>query len=744
MPKAVDKADLELFDREGNRAARLRLSLLPSAKAELGPLMIADEGDEPGLERVQLLEDGEYRYALEGTTRARGDVWLEPAEMFSPDAVGALEGRMRVRLSTGRVPIRLAASGEWLAEGAVEVRSTKLGYLTDYRRMLDDLVAFGSEVVLQRFAPAEQRFRLDPDADATSAYQRFCFLRAVIRSERVVAALARLVRQPYVEWSEESTMRPPSRGIRAGRDVARALHRPGPRIKNPAGTWELLPMLVATDTFREDVDNVANRFVRFVLEDWRNEVAHLGDAVELRARGERETPTARRARTEIEDTLAHLDDALSAPMFKEVGILREPPGANQVLQRRTGYREIVEAYMMSRFAAVLSWTGSDDVFGAGLRNVATLYEYWVFIQIVRVLSKLSADRVDFSRLFHETHGGVEMRLKQGAESLVRVTVTRANVPLLVDIAFNRSFRSGVGGESWTRTMKPDCSLEISPLVPRFDEPVRLHLDAKYRVNDVVDLVGGEESAAHPEDLLKMHAYRDAIVRAVGAYVVYPGTEDQISSKYTELLPGLGAFPLRPGPDSTVEGEDTLRQFLLDALDHVASQATRRSRASYWEAEANRALGSIVVDGNIDWLRKPPADTVVLLGYAKSASHVAWIDNTRLYNLRADERTGSVSNGALELAANVLVLYGDDLDNDVKAYVVVGSPRIVTRDTLVQLGYPDPRGSLYYCLELGQLLPVPPWLRRSVVDATRAAAPASPALGAPLAVAMTDLMMHARD
>jgi len=34
-----------------------------------------------------------------------------------------------------------------------------------------------------------------------------------------------------------------------------------------------------------------------------------------------------------------------------------------------------------RVASKLSWQGGDDVYGAGQRDVATLYEYWAFLSL---------------------------------------------------------------------------------------------------------------------------------------------------------------------------------------------------------------------------------------------------------------------------------------------------------------------------------------------------------------------------
>src|SRR5262249_17613448 len=127
----------------------MTLALLPKDDSALPPILVGSDPEHPELESVQLLEGGEYRYDIHAASSS--DAWLEPSEMFSPDRLGALTGRMRVRLATGRLPIRLTTREKSLGHAAVEVRSVKLNYLTDYRRMLDDLVQFGADLIFQRF-----------------------------------------------------------------------------------------------------------------------------------------------------------------------------------------------------------------------------------------------------------------------------------------------------------------------------------------------------------------------------------------------------------------------------------------------------------------------------------------------------------------------------------------------------------------------------------------------------------------
>src|SRR5207253_6232994 len=125
-------------------------------------------------------------------------------------------------------------------------------------------------------------------------------------------------------------------------------------------------------------------------------------------------------------------------------------------------------------------------------------------------------------------------------------------------------------------MRPDCSLRLRPDRTLGDgvDDVWVHFDAKYRVDRLTEIFGqgerAEESHTEPtqsssyakrDDLLKMHAYRDAIRRSAGAYVLYPGDSDEQCTKFHELLPGLGAFGLRPASDGNSIGTESLTAFL---------------------------------------------------------------------------------------------------------------------------------------------------------------------------------------
>jgi hypothetical protein len=286
----------------------------------------------------------------------------------------------------------------------------------------------------------------------------------------------------------------------------------------------------------------------------------------------------------------------------------------------------------------------------------------------------------------------------------------------MDVAlwFNRSFGDSSKTEgSWSRRMRPDYSLKISPSKGEDAsfEPIYVHFDAKYRIGQIDEIFRSDEGEDSPEnevsksrlyavtakrdDLLKMHAYRDAIRRSAGAYILYPGTKRVEHREYHELLPGLGAFALRPTEGGEAEGKQPLTQFIVDILEHVASQITQHERGRYWIKEVYDEGGYFTGKSQpASFLSYPPADTRVLLGYVKNDKHWEWIENNKLYNLRGYGHRGTVSLESKELHSEFIIL-SDQSNNRSRIAKVIGNPELHSKEEMKKSGYPHPSG-IYYC------------------------------------------------
>jgi len=652
-----------------------------------------------GLYPVRLLEDSEYVYELLGLEQA-GAIQLEPAELFFPDPDQSTRGRLRTGSYVGVLPIKVGATGVWL-RAVVEVQSRKLGYLDEYRWMLRDLADEATSLLLERFAPTVQRLEDDWTRQPTSAYERFVHLQGLFADPGFEQAVMHVTNQPHVDWVEHTEPRLPALPLRGGSRLGRALSRPGPRVKWPRGRARTLPAPISADVTLPTVDNVPNRFVKHVLDHFLKLLNRVRDSLISQP----ESIVVPRGLREVDEIAARLEVLRSAPLFREIGTLVILPADNQVILKRSGYREVLGAYLRVEAGTKIVW--EDETLKGPQRKASTLYEYWAFLKLLRVVGTISTS-LDVSELFAETKGSLTLSLRQGHERRFRGTVSRLGRDIDIDLYYNRSFNSSppaLDGGSWSLPMRPDCSLW---LLARSDgpsiAPVWLHFDAKYKLSDfgfLKDVAGIDDVTHQPvrDDLLKMHVYLGAIRRSVGSYVLFPGSGhvNDPYRAYAELLPGLGAFSLRP----VSGGADTqaLMTFLENVVTHVASVATHERRHRYWEHQifpsrgpAPGSLGREPIEG------LPPADTSVLLGFVRSDEQWEWIRRTSLYNMRADvARNGSVNINSRESSAQVLVLY--NAREILGAWLLSGFGSVLTASQLLDIGYPAPRGDAYICVQL---------------------------------------------
>jgi hypothetical protein len=464
--------------------------------------------------------------------------------------------------------------------------------------------------------------------------------------------------------------------------------------------------LVEVSRTESTVDTVPNRFMRFVLDDFISLLSRMNDVL---AAGPTSGPSTR-GQAEIAALEAQLRSVRSLPFFNELSDLDHFPLDNQVILKRSGYREVLGAYLRALVGLSLAWDGAAELTGAQ-RDAATLYEYWAFLQLLRTLESL-CDHLPIGDLITETKDGLTLSLKQGTERRFSGKTTRLGRMIDVDLYYNRRF--GLGSESWTFGMRPDCSIQLRCSKDgKALTPVWLHFDAKYRLSDlglVAELAPDEsiDPQLDPvkDDLLKMHVYLSAIRRSVGSYVLYPGSpqDERRYRSYRELVPGIGAFALRPQQSHALTSH--LSKFLDDVLIHVAAVATEDRRYRYWEATTHDSESELI--GPLGWEPLegvPPADTRVVVGFVRSDAHRRWIEGTGLYNLRADpRRRGAVDWVGPETAAQVLVTY--DNSGAIDVWRLTGEAVVQTAKQLLDSGYPQPRGDLYVCLKIAEPLHPP--------------------------------------
>lgn len=689
-----------------------------------------------GEEPLQLIEGATYEYSLSGGSlrleEERGADVVRPSR--NPDTAHC--GTIATGLSTGKLFLAVRdASGEKIGRAAVEVRSKKLDYRDDYRRMLADITDHCVDLLMDLRAPTGQNMEPEPGKSPETILQRFAFLRSLLDSRHFRDALQRVSSHPHSRWEAEEIIRDVRRPFRADAKTMRQFASAGRRVGLPEehplqGRMVSIPERVLGSRHIQTHDTPENRFVKFVLERFTAFIGAM--AMKLGAmRATREakgiaTPESeRKLNDEIGAMEGRLLHALDADVFRGVSNLDRIPLGSTVLQRKEGYREVYQAWLRFDMAARLVWAGGEDVYSAGQRNVAALYEYWVFFKLLEIVGELFVlDKPAASTLMEATADGFGLKLKSGEHLAFNAAHVAHGRRLRVQFSYNRSFGGDVGmgkAGSWTAKMRPDYTLSIWPdsmtsaEAERLELLVHVHFDAKYRIETVEKLFGDEAVDIDSEkreqsegrykrgDLLKMHAYRDAIRRTQGAYVLYPGDKTKSWEEYREILPGLGAFPLRPG-----KGDEALRKFIADVVLHVCDRASGRERQAYHTLVARERPPEYKVFARYPELSPPnserhphPAETHVLFGWVKDDRHLAWIKKRGLYNFRMDGQRGSLRLDPEVSAARYLLLHTSGAAAIPGLFRIVGDgPRVFSADALKKEAYPtDPSGEFYLVFEV---------------------------------------------
>lgn len=650
---------------------------------------------------IQLLEECEYEYTLSTPAPVRS---IEPSEIFSADS-NRTHGRIKTRGRTGTVRVVIELENGEVATGEFEVRSRKLEYKTEYRWMLDRIASEAAELALSPFAASQlSSLADDHSASPETLYQRFEFLRSRLESDEVQSAIEQLRNRPHMAFEEQVEIVSTTRPMRGGAALARQLTRTGPRqpLQRNIGVLDSVPLEIERRSHFESLDTIPNRFVKYVVQDWHALVSAVAETLE-NATDRSVLPSLERGRRETRSILDTLEDLQRMPALRDASDLDEFPASNTVVRGRAGYREFLAAFQTTNAHAHLRWDEDEDSRSAGQHDVPTLYEYWVFLEIVRIVETLDGFTANREDLVVVSNNQMSLDLKKSKQVRVACTGERNGQKVELGLWFNRTF-SNQKNESWTVRLIPDVS--ISMTVPgRGEEPEQttwLHFDAKYKVNlafdrssddvDEADLVG----TVKQEDLHKMHAYRDAIRRSAGAYVVYPGTDDEPPfNQYHELLPGLGAFCLRPsdGGEADSASSGNLTNFLTDVIDHLTFDGTNFDRDRFWTETSHQ--NESAPSKKRPFVNRPPADTQVLLGFVRSNEHEAAIRELRMYNLRSDAgRKGAIGVQSESLGAELIVLYKENGAATVAR--TNGSVSLRRKSELEVLNY-DPSGEIYLCL-----------------------------------------------
>ncbi len=535
-----------------------------------------------------------------------------------------------------------------------EVVPNKMNYEDDYIELTESLAEKCSELLME-YSGATSNVFSQADDDSKTLLEQFIFLRRFCFSENLLGLFEAIKRNPDRMLVEDPEFKPIGCGVPSRKVFTHPFRyaQKWNRYESEDGQRHFLPAIVAVTQKKDSIDTVANRFLKFALEKFQYICDELISSLN-------QAGAAKQTECLIEASYIQqmLDEILHDRFFEEIGRLEMMPQNNQVLQKREGYSEIFAAYSMVDLALQLDWNGENSVYDGESKNVALLYEYWLFFELGSVINSIDGCEAitDIENPFLMMDSGkLTISLQEGKESCQAFVIERLSTR--INLYYNRTFsptafRTTRYEGSYSRPFRPDYTLAIFPSsytggkdggeskAVNDGAVSYVHFDAKYRITDLTAFIGkGKDDADFDEnelieekaaevtntykrgDLLKMHTYNDAIRRTIGSYVLYPGDvgtsdwKNKVFSLYDEILPGVGAFAMKPSISKL--GENELRRFIMGLITEKSQKNSRLNRLKYYAEMIYQEPAAFKHYKDDESTRKNLSDSLCVIGYIRA-------------------------------------------------------------------------------------------------------------------------------
>lgn len=482
-----------------------------------------------------------------------------------------------------------------------EIIPLKISYEDDYVKLTDDIAELCSQLLLDFSSPANLNFHHNFDEQKKSSLEMFLFIRKFCSSENIDYIMQCIKANPDRILVHENEFKPYGTAPVSKNFYTNPFSNSKNWYKQENGSF--LPEQITTCRKYDSYNTPANQFVKFAFIYFIQVCQNLIDTLEGNYTYKNEAVYLKQS----------LENILLDSFFYDVQDLASLPINNQVLQKREGYSQIFNAFNMLDLAMQLDWEGEKKVYEGQARNVALLYEYWLVFKLIEILKNLGAEfDLDLEKDPGVKHmisvkNGLLVSIKEGETSLISALLKDRNMK--IKFYYNKTFSKkdfdGTNYQgSYSRPFRPDYTLSIFPSIYNEKQAIEagevsfIHFDAKYRVSDITSLFGKENQDSkdfddekknetmntyNRGDLLKMHTYNDAIRKTIGSYVLYPGNsqEEKKFNIYDELLPGVGAFAIRPG-DKERTGEKHIEKFISDVINFKSHASSRQYRKEFFD------------------------------------------------------------------------------------------------------------------------------------------------------------------
>ncbi len=367
--------------------------------------------------RFQLVEGCLYDFQISDPDFVLGDVGENIIQQHKRTKnLGTIAPNIFV--GTLSIPLLEKESSQERCKVELEVQSIKSGYRDDYRDMLELITEKCTDLLLQANSPVSQHFEIDYTKDSQTLYQKFAFIKSVIGTDEFAEAIHRIVTTPVTKWTETTEEKDIRNARRFSNANIKEILKGGRRTKLPETHYlrsygiDTLPERITTIRKTDSVDTPENRFIKHALENFLKFCTDINNKAKEFGHKKMENESTLLIR-ELESQLHHT-------VFKDISRPTTLKLNSPVLQRKEGYREVLRVWLMFDLAAKLIWKGGDDIYSGGKKDIATLYEYWLFFKLLDLFQSIfEIEPKDISDLIKETPDGLNLQIKQGKFTALR-------------------------------------------------------------------------------------------------------------------------------------------------------------------------------------------------------------------------------------------------------------------------------------------------------------------------------------
>lgn len=523
-------------------------------------------------------------------------------------------GPINFRSQIGSSSFSVYVDGKREYDFEVEVFPSKLDYAADYDTTIADIQEFMLGLVLE-YLRSTFKLGFAAESENPSRLEWILLLRHVVKD--LERGLRYIQQHPHHDLVGKRVATRVEKVRRADATISRLIAQgkgTGPKSRGASGRE--LPSRLPERRAQMTWDTPEHRWLSAQLTRIRQTLAEIRVA-------ERKSPSQNKARqVRILEELAELENRIAAlqriePLAHAKGFT--PSGFSTLtLQSKPGYREAYRACLI-----LLQGLRVDGgPVGLSVKEIYQLYEYWCYLTLVRMLSKVTGEPVPVQQLFSIESDGLRVRLKRGETN----TLAFPNGDRTLELTYNPKYKN----DACIISQEPDLVLTIKD--PQWPT-MRLIFDAKYRIRTDASYVKQWGSPGPPQDAIdRLHRYRDAILQKTGkggprserykkavvegvAFFPYVDLDDEFRSSglWSRLEEvGIGALPFLPRETRYVE--EWLRRVLQEGGWTIAERTI-----PYPSFEQLRG-----------WEQEEKETVLVGMLRHNAKEHLDWIKQTRCY------------------------------------------------------------------------------------------------------------------